>query len=82
MFMAICNAGTNGVGTILWLYRSTDGLTWTPYNAYLLKPSVGGWDNGKIYRASAVKTESGFDLWYSAENTSGVWKTGRTTVIL
>lgn len=79
-FVAVCTANTNGQNTVLWLYTSTDGDTFTPVRR-LLTPSAGGWDNGKIYRTSAVKTATGFDLWYSAESSLAAWRIGRTIMI-
>lgn len=80
MFQTLCDVTTQGANTILWLYRSSDGLIWYPDATPLLLPSV-GWDN-LIYRASGIKTVSGFDLWYSAKASGGAWKIGKTTVTL
>lgn len=82
-FMTLCTVATGGQGTILWLYRSSDGLSFLPDANFLLIPSTGaGWDNERIYRATAVKTAGGFDLWYSAAKSDGTWNTGKTTVTL
>lgn len=83
MFMTLADKGTGGQKTILWLYRGTDGLSFLPDMNYLLIPSQStGWDNERIYRATAIKTAGGFDLWYSAFKIDGTCGIGRTTVTL
>jgi hypothetical protein len=68
----------------LYLMRSYDwGLTWqAPVKSFLLN-KAGGWDK-YVYRASAIRTTSGFDLWYSAEDGGGtpIWHIGRTKIYL
>jgi hypothetical protein len=81
-FMTLINYGTTGGGEILWLYTSADGDTFTAQADYVLIPSRVGWDNARIYRATAIKTAGGFDLWYSAVSSGNAWKIGKTTVTL
>jgi hypothetical protein len=86
LFNDLTDNNLNGVNTILWLFRSPDGLIFTPDAGYLLIPTTRGsgsaWDGARIYRSTAVKTAAGFDLWYSAVSNVGAWRTGRTAVTL
>lgn len=63
-----------------YLMQSTDGVTFTIAPRALLSPST-GWDK-VIYRATMVRTTTGFDVWYSAWNNGSpaVWGTGRTSI--
>ncbi len=81
-FVVLCNAGTNGTAGELWFASSTDGDTWTVTDSVLIDQGAGGqWDDGIVYRASAVPTPTGYDLWYSAQDGTN-WHIGRTTVTL
>jgi hypothetical protein len=81
-FFDLCDVGTSGDNGVLYFATSTDGLAWTLGASALLGKSLSGWDNQTIYRASGVPTATGYDLFYSAYNTSVVWKIGRTAVTL
>lgn len=63
-----CNmrVGTTRYGTELWIARSEDGAAWTWDTAALLTPSETGWDNNRIYRATAQKIGNDWHVWYSA----------------
>ncbi len=82
-WMDLCLTASQGSTTILWMYRSSDGLIWKPDTTILLGPSAAaGWDNSQIYRACAVWNGTNFDLWYSAKQSGGVWKTGKTSAVI
>jgi hypothetical protein len=76
--MFLCSM-QNNIGR-LYLARSRDGILWQVGAALLLEASAAGWDDGRIYRASGVRTATGYDLWYSAVGTDAEWHVGRTTV--
>lgn len=62
----------------LWLANSADGLTWAvPSPALLADSGAETWDK-HIYRSTAVKTATGFDLWYNGYNTE--WHIGYAAV--
>lgn len=60
---------------------SDDGLSFS-YVMKVISPTRRGWDSKKIYRATAVKSTGGFDLWYGAQALSGTWRIGRMTLDL
>lgn len=75
--MFLCSM-QNNIGR-LYLARSRDGILWQVGAAPLLEASAAGWDDGRIYRSTGVRTATGYDLWYSALGTDGEWHVGRTT---
>lgn len=65
----------------LWLAKSTDGLMWTVQSVSLLASSAADiWDKN-IYRSTAVKTATGFDLWYTGYSAASEWHIGYAAVI-
>lgn len=61
---------------------STDGgLTWT-MDTSIVSPRGGMWD-AHIYRSTIVRTATGFDLWYSANDNGSpkMWHVGYTPVL-
>lgn len=60
----------------LFKATSADGITWTLETLPTLSPSVSGWDNDRIYRASPVKIGSAWRLYYSAKSIDDVWGIG------
>lgn len=83
-FITLADQGSSATNTTLIYASSADGLTWVLDAQNLLGPGgAGTWDAGEIYRSCAIKTTSGFDLWYSARNQNvspTIWHIGRTTV--
>ena len=69
MLLTTCTVNVSGVAGRLGVATSADGITWT-FQGETLLPSVAGWDNSNIYRASAVQTGAlTWDVWYSAYST-------------
>lgn len=68
----------------LYLVWSTDGgTTWSISTGPMLEGRPGHWDAG-IYRSTFLRTFTGFDLWYSANDNGSPnkrWNTGFTTVL-
>jgi hypothetical protein len=66
----------------LYFGISTDsGLTWQIGTFPVFNPPATGWDVSH-YRASIVKTSSGFDIWYAGyAGTPVVWGIGRTEIV-
>ena len=60
---------------------SYDGIYWATSAApFLQKTAAGHWDDTELYRSSILPIAGGYDLFYSAENSSSVWHIGRTTI--
>lgn len=79
---AILFAAFNMNGNSLYLGASADGgSTWVIGADALLSQAASGWD-AYLYRASIVRTSTGFDMWYSAHTnaTPNVWHIGYTTI--
>lgn len=76
----------NGSSTGLYFAVSDDGgLTWTLDSTPILTASGGSnWDSTLMYRGDIIPLNDGSNgahqLWYSAENSSGAWHFGRTTI--
>jgi hypothetical protein len=67
-----------GDAASLWIANSLHGRVWSvPSPALLAQSGSDPWDK-YIYRATALKTASGFDIWYSARNTANEWHIGFT----
>jgi hypothetical protein len=70
----------------IYFGTSTDGVSWTLGAEELLGAgAAGAWDDGWLYRACAVATDYGYDLWYSGNSDPTNWvvgRTGRTRVYL
>lgn len=66
----------------LWFAKSVDGgNNWRITADPILEPgTTGTWDAGQLYRSTAVRTASGFDIWYSGKNAGGNWHIGRTSM--
>lgn len=73
------------VGVVLptWMMfvRSRDGTDWYLHPTVLLKPSA-GWDNGTIYKASFLLSDSTLRIWYSGCTGALVWHVGYTTATI
>lgn len=80
------SGSTGGTPGYLWFAVSQDGETWLLADSPLLSPgAAGAWDSYEIYRSGAVRTATGYDVWYSARSDQAsptVWHTGFTTVTL
>lgn len=63
--------------------KSTDGINFKTGLSTLLTTATGGWDDN-LYRSSIVRTATGFDLWYSAQDgeTPQAWQIGRTAITI
>lgn len=66
----------------LWFATSPDGANWTFARTALMNPSASAWDNYWIYRSTAVRTETGYDLWYSGRSSANAWHIGRSTITI
>lgn len=66
----------------LFFAVSLDGIGWYVYRDAFLSPTASGWDSGRMYRTTGVRTATGYDLWYSAVADNGVWGIGRTTLTM
>lgn len=65
----------------LYLAKSQDGLTWTVQSTPILQQSASDiWDKS-IYRGAAVKTATGFDLWYTGYSAGNEWHVGYVPVV-
>jgi hypothetical protein len=66
---------------MLYFLESKDGIiNWTVSASPLLSKSSNSWDNWLIYRSAMVSNAEGWDIWYSAVGTGGIWHQGRTQV--
>lgn len=66
----------------LYFATSSDGLAWTAQEAPLLRPGVSGkWDDAELYRTAAIRTATGYDIWYSGQH-AGQWHIGRTSMTI
>ena len=73
---------TAGAGNrSLYFLTSSDGDAWT-VAALILDPLSNAWDGQHIYRASMVRTASGYDIWYGGVSTANAWRIGRTSMVL
>lgn len=81
-YHAFVAASIIGTSARLYYATSADGLTWSVRQDRLLTITKSGWDNMTIYRSTAVKTTTGFDIWYSATTSGGQWYVGKTTMVV
>lgn len=73
---------TAGAGNrSLFFLVSSDGETWAA-TALILDPLSNAWDGLHIYRASMVRTATGYDIWYGGVSTANAWRIGRTSMVL
>lgn len=79
--MNLCAKGSTGSNGILWIYRSADGVSFSPDATPLLLPSASGWDNSWIYRSSGLISDKLY-IYYSAKSEAGAWGTGKTECAL
>jgi hypothetical protein len=65
--------------TMLFYFKSVDGVNWTSYTSPVLRPGA-GWDNGEIYRSHLLfdPSTNSLRVWYSASDKSGAWHIGLT----
>ena len=72
--------------TVLFLAKSTDnGLTWTVGINPIMYPGKYAWESKIHYRSSILRTETGFDLFYTGEDDTSpvaVAHIGRTSISL
>lgn len=66
---------------------STNGIDWTIKTTPIISPSVSGWDNAYIYRATFVLMNDGgddyYDCWYSAKSSvNNIWRIGKTRIYI
>jgi hypothetical protein len=64
----------------LYLAESRDGITWSLKYALLSQSASDIWDKN-IYRSTAVKTATGFDLWYSGYSAGNEWYIGYAPIV-
>lgn len=62
----------------LFYVISNYGITWESSLLPIIYPSDGGWDSFDIYRATMLKQNGLYRIWYSARNHSQVWHIGYT----
>lgn len=80
-FFMYTNEGSNGVGGVLYFAISNDGINWCiGENPLLSAGGTGTWDANRIYRASGIRTATGYDLWYGGVSAANAWRIGKTTV--
>lgn len=79
-FVTMCDRDQSGAAG--WLYHATsaDGDTWIVASRPLLVPTLAGFDNLRIYRASAIKTATGWDVWYSSKGDGDEHRISRIAV--
>lgn len=71
------NAKDNLSGLSLFYAYSSDGLHFSePVKIISPSENSAAFDNLSIYRASILKTKSGYKIYYTAANTGFVWKIG------
>lgn len=62
----------------LFYIRSHYGITWESSSLPIISPSDKGWDCFEIYRATMLKQNGLYRIWYSARNNSQIWRIGYT----
>ncbi len=81
-YLAVFPAYPDGGGstyTELFYAESQDGVIWTTYDQWIMKPQTGSWDNSFIYRSTFLydSTTDIISLWYAAGQSSG-WQIAYT----
>lgn len=77
-FISATNNGTSSGAKALFFCTSPDGVTWRVPTTPLLVPSASGWDGDsttQIYQSCAVRTPSGYDVFYGTQNPIRVART-------
>lgn len=62
----------------LFYMKSSDGINWTYNNLPIIYPSNSGWDSVDIYRATMLKQDDLYRIWYSAKGPKEKWHIGYT----
>lgn len=78
-YLIINEGSSGGQGLYFSVASSPDGSTFT-LSGLLMNPSLTGWDNVRIYRASGTISGANLRLWYSANGASSDWHVGYTTI--
>lgn len=74
-------ARSNSLKTRALFYMdSADGINWRTSKYPIIFPDKRGWDNSEIYRATFIKENGEYKIWYSARNGEKKWYIGYTSV--
>jgi len=71
------SSGEGGVNATDFYAYSTDGLTWTSNSSPLMTGAY-SFDNSLIYKGCMLPDSGLYRIWYSCENTNGVWSLAYT----
>lgn len=61
---------------VLFIANSINGINWTIGTEPIAKPSLVGWDNKLLYKASFLLSNDRLRIWYSACSWGGKWGIG------
>jgi len=60
----------------LYYASSSDGINWKVSENPVIYPTTSSWDSGGIYRATFIKQDGLYKVWYSAYDLSNKWHIG------
>lgn len=62
----------------LFYIHSLDGINWETSKIPIIFPSKNNWDSVEIYRATMIKENGVYRIWYSARGRFNIWHIGYT----